>query len=60
MIWLAQSKRQWIGCYLVHRNSDLCDKLTNFRVNFDADPKARQEELDFLQRNKLNLYASPD
>ena len=60
MIWLGQAKREWKACYLEHRNSDLCDKLTKFRVDFDPDSKARQEKLDVLEQKRLNLFASPD
>lgn len=57
MLWLSHGKKNWKSCYLREHDVERCDGLTNFRVIIDPDPKARQEKLDFLQRNRLNLYA---
>jgi len=54
---MTEGKRAWRECYLVRRDIHECDALTHFQVHPKPEATHLQEKLDFLERNRLNLYA---
>ena len=54
----SRNKRAWRNCYLARHNIDECNRLANFKVYpFPSQATQLQQKLDFLERNRLNLYA---
>jgi hypothetical protein len=49
-------RRAWPECYLAPRDIHECDTLTHFQVYPHPEATRLQENLDFLERNHLNLY----
>ncbi|HTR27522.1 MAG TPA: hypothetical protein VMI10_26365 [Terriglobales bacterium] len=68
--YLSNRKSDWRECYLARHDIYECDALTRFQIDpnqgtaVKLDPRAEQppeaaglqEKLDFLERNRLNLY----
>lgn len=54
----SHNKRAWKDCYLARHDIEQCNALTNFTIYpFPQHLTQLQEKLDFLQRNRLNLFA---
>jgi len=53
---MTNSKRAWRECYLARHDIRECDTLTHFQVHPHPEATHLQEKLDFLERNRLNLY----
>ena len=58
----SQERRAWRECYLTHHDIQQCDLLSHFQVlpwsNLtELKEKRLQEKLDFLERNRLNLFS---
>jgi hypothetical protein len=52
-------KEDWRACYLQRHDIGQCDALTGNKIYPWPNPQL-EEKLDFLERNKLNLYATHD
>ena len=57
MVHFSEVKRSWKSCYLSSSNIGQCDRLAGFWVYPRPEATHLKEKLDFLKRNKLNLYA---
>jgi hypothetical protein len=54
-------KRAWKSCYLAHENIEYCDGFSHLHQLYrPSDSNRLRKKLDFLQRNRLNLYANSD
>jgi len=54
---LNGSKRAWIQCMVRENDMDGCDRDTKFMPYPDPPATHMREKLDFLKRNRLNLYS---
>jgi hypothetical protein len=52
---MTNAKRRWKECYLQYENLDRCNTNTGYRV-YPANTAMLQWELDYLKKNRLNLY----
>ena len=52
----SRGKLAWKECFLRTENPDQCNQLTGFPVLSAMGPEVLQNRLDFLKRNRLNLY----
>ena len=52
-------KGNWRECYLRLHDIEQCDALTGSKIYPWPDSHLK-DKLDFLEKNKLNLYATPD
>jgi hypothetical protein len=50
-------KQNWKQCYLVHEDIRFCDAEANFQLYPCPECIHMKEKLEFLKRNRLNLYA---
>ncbi len=50
-------KQNWKQCYLAHEDIRFCDAETNFQLYPCPECIQMKEKLEFLKRNRLNLYA---
>ena len=57
MEWFRKGKQDWKECYLKNENIQFCDQATGFKIYPVPEATRLKEKLDFLKRNKLNLYA---
>lgn len=55
--WYHDGKSSWRSCYLSQKDIAACDHQTNFWVYPSAEATHLKEKLDYLERNKLNLFA---
>ena len=55
--WYANGKRAWASCYKEAGDIGYCDSATGFKIHPDAERTRLKQKLDFLKRNKLNLFA---
>jgi hypothetical protein len=55
--WYANGKRAWVNCYQGTGDIGYCDSATGFKIHPDAERTRLKQKLDFLKRNKLNLFA---
>lgn len=55
--WYANGKRAWVTCYKRTEDIGYCDSATGFKIHPDAERTRLKQKLDFLKRNKLNLFA---
>jgi hypothetical protein len=54
---MTDGRRAWRDCYLARHDIHECDTLTHFQIYPHPEATHLQEKLDFLERNRLNLYA---
>jgi hypothetical protein len=54
---LSIGKRDWRSCYLRTESIESCDRTTGFMVHPRPEATGLKEKLDYLKRNKLNLYS---
>ncbi len=57
MEWFRKGKQEWKECYRKNENIQFCDQATGFKIYPVPEATRLKEKLDFLKRNKLNLYA---
>jgi hypothetical protein len=57
MAWVSNGKRAWKDCYLETRSIASCDKATRFKIYPWPQKTRLQWKLDYLERNRLNLFA---
>jgi hypothetical protein len=50
-------KQSWKQCYLAHEDIRVCDAETNFQLYPCPECIHLKQRLEFLKRNRLNLYA---
>jgi hypothetical protein len=50
-------KQNWKQCYLAHEDIRVCDAEANFQLYPCPECIQMKEKLEFLKRNRLNLYA---
>jgi hypothetical protein len=50
-------KQNWKQCYLAHEDIRFCDAEANFQLYPCPECIQMKEKLEFLKRNRLNLYA---
>jgi hypothetical protein len=50
-------KQNWKQCYLAHEDIRFCDAEANFQLHPCPECIQMKEKLEFLKRNRLNLYA---
>jgi hypothetical protein len=50
-------KQNWKQCYLAHGDIRVCDAEANFQLYPCPECIQMKEKLEFLKRNRLNLYA---
>jgi hypothetical protein len=55
--WLSDSKRAWRACYLQREDIRGCDAAANFVLLPTPEQFHMREKMEFLKRNRLNLYA---
>ena len=57
----SQQQIQWKDCYLRSRDIKGCDEQSGISIYWTPEPPSLQSKLDFLERNRLNLFidASP-
>jgi hypothetical protein len=55
---MSSGRRAWRDCYLARHDIHECDALTHSQVYPHPEATHLQEKLDFLQQNRLNLYAN--
>jgi hypothetical protein len=58
--WFHDGKAAWRACYLQHEDIALCNQQTQFSVYPLPEATHLGKKLDFLKRNKLNLYATQE
>ena len=58
MSQISNGKRVWRECYLQTEDIARCDKATKFPICPPQEAAKLKERLDYLKRNKLNLYAN--
>jgi hypothetical protein len=51
-------KRNWKQCYLAHEDIQFCDAETKWQLFPCPECIHMKEKLEFLKRNRLNLYAN--
>ena len=51
-----RGKRAWRECYLARHDINECNAVTHFQIYPHPEATHLQEKLDFLERNRLNLY----
>ena len=54
---LSALKQNWKQCYLAHEDIRFCDAKANFQLYPCPECIQMKERLEFLKRNRLNLYA---
>ena len=54
---VSNGKRVWRACILQTGNIDLCDRATQFPAHPNPRKTHMLEKLQFLQKNRLNLYS---
>ena len=52
-------KRAWQACYLKVEDIDYCDRVTGYPTHWDPAATHLKEKLDYLKRNRLNLFSVP-
>ena len=52
-------KRAWQACYLKVEDIDYCDRVTGYPTHWDPAATHLKEKLDYLKRNRLNLFSIP-
>jgi hypothetical protein len=52
-------KRAWRDCYLKVESIDYCNQVTGYPPHWDPAATRLQEKLDYLKRNRLNLFSAP-
>jgi hypothetical protein len=57
MAWVSNGKRAWRNCYLETEDIAGCDRATRFKIYPRPEATGLKQKLDFLERNRLNLYA---
>jgi len=55
--WYTDGKRAWVRCYRQTEDIAYCDSATNFKIYPAAERTHLKEKLDYLKRNRLNLFA---
>lgn len=54
---MTDGRRAWRDCYLRRHDIHECDALTHFPIYPHPEATHLQDKLDFLEQNRLNLYA---
>jgi len=54
---VSEGKQAWKSCILQTGNIDYCDQATGFPIYPDPRRTHLVEKLQFLQKNRLNLYS---
>ena len=54
---LSLGKRDWRSCYLRTGSVESCDRATGFMIHPRPEATGLEEKLDYLRRNRLNLFA---
>jgi hypothetical protein len=53
----ADGKRAWANCYKRTEDIAACDAARKFKIYPDPERTRLKQKLDYLQKNKLNLFA---
>lgn len=53
----ADGKRAWSSCYKQTEDIAACDSARKFKIYPDAERTRLKQKLDYLKKNKLNLFA---
>lgn len=53
----SQSRRLWRDCYLSVRDIQTCDSRSGGPIAWPPEPKSLKQKLDYLERQKLNLFS---
>jgi hypothetical protein len=56
---MSNGRRVWRECYLAEHGIHECDSRMHFQIYPHPEATHLQEKLDFLKRNRLNLYSDP-
>ena len=56
MKYFSEIKQNWKSCYLAGGTISECDRYAGFKIEPEGETTL-QEKLQFLQRNRLNLFA---
>ncbi len=56
----SRGKRDWKECFLQTENITHCNELTGFEVIGATDPEVLRQRIDFMKRNRLNLFADSE
>ncbi len=57
MAELRDHKIEWRDCYLSGKSIEECDLKTHFAINNSPEPPDLQWKLDYLKRQRLNLFS---
>jgi len=60
LAWYSNGKQAWKRCYLENENIEECDRAVEFKIYPVAEGTHLKEKLDYLKKNKLNLYLHND
>jgi hypothetical protein len=55
--YFATKKTAWKQCYLQQHNISVCDRVAGATPYPDREQTGLQQKLDYLQRNRLNLFS---
>ncbi len=58
--YFSQNKQVWKDCFLRIEDRNHCDQLTGFAVIDFMDPAVLQRRIEFMKRNRLNLYKNAE
>jgi hypothetical protein len=53
--YLSDQKEAWRSCYLQHEDIDYCNQTVHIEI-YPGNREVIKEKLDYLKRNRLNLY----
>lgn len=56
---LRDGRIKWTSCYISTHNIERCDQEAGFPICWNPEPPDLRTKLDFLERNHLNLFATP-
>jgi hypothetical protein len=57
--WYRKGKLAWADCYRKHEDIAFCDAAANFKIYPYPAKTDLKRKLDFLKKNKLNLFSEP-
>jgi hypothetical protein len=57
---VAAARREWKNCYIKTEDVSACTERTETEIYIAVQAKQLYKNLQYLKRNRLNLYASPD
>jgi hypothetical protein len=54
--WYSEGKSSWRACFLVTRDEAACNQASKFQIYPVTHAPPVEQMLDFLRRNRLNIY----